>query len=363
MDVLVHVGSNLAINGASRAAFYWAYALRKRGINARLGYCGTWVDRKGFVRSCGLRIDTEFIDKNLPFRASDMLIPTEYTACTSNGYVPDTVELPFDILWNFDEGVASCSSTNPFKHGEADVLWIQYVHFPGYSIPPNTRIKLFTANSSWTLKYVYKYWDISNVIVAQPAIPVDEIEPCSEPPSKRDFDVIVWDRFDASKLMGADIVIPKLAQKYRVVIMGSATKDMHPILYTMGAERVVLNADWDTIRKYICSSRVFMSFKVDEHFGIATAEAVALGVIPLVHASGGKWTDICMEGKACYGFRTVIEAYEMAEQLINSARSGALDDSYYTIRDVARTNLLMMQDTSITNLLAWITKIKGLNST
>jgi hypothetical protein len=211
------------------------------------------------------------------------------------------------------------------------------------------------------LKHVYSKWDFvsfANVIVAQPAIPVNEIEPCDTPPSRRDFDIIVWDRFDASKLMGADIVIPKLSQKYRVVIIGGAGKEILPILYTLGAEVVITNADWATIRKYICSSRVMVSFKVDEHFGIATAEAVSIGVLPVVHASGGKWTDICVEGKYCWGFLTVTDAFTTITRVVDDARRGDLDNEYYARLRGARSNLLMMQDNAFNTLMSKIASLR-----
>ena len=352
MDVLVHVGKNLAVNGASRAAFYWAYKLRQAGVNARLGYCGEWIDEKGYKRSCGLLVDVNFLNKNLPFSVEGLLMPTEYTACTPNGYIPEHARIPFDVIWDFDEQVAPCSKVNPFIHDGREATWVQYVHYPGYLVPSDTKIRLFTTNSSWTLKHVYKIWGNVNAIVAQPAIPIDVIKPCDEPPSRRDYDIVVWDRFDPSKLMGADLVLPRLSTKYRIVIIGSAGRDMEPILRTMGAEEVIINADFETIRKYMCSSRVMMSFKVDEHFGLATAEALAMGVIPLVHMSGGKWEDTCEYGKYCYGFATVIDAFQQAEELVQEARSGNLDRKYYEIRDKGRAHLAMMADTALQNLLA-----------
>lgn len=358
MRIVVHVGSNLAINGASRAAFYWAYALKRRGIDARLGYCGEWMDRKGFKRGCGLLVDTEFIDRNMPFKASGLLMPTEYVACRDGRYEPDVAGILADAVWDFDEGVATCSTVNPFRNGDREIAWIQYVHYPGYPIPRDTKIHLFTANSTWTLEHIYKAWGRVNAIVAQPAVPVMDIEPCDVPPSRRDYDIVVWDRFDSSKLMGADVVLPRLAGRgYRIVILGSADKSLMPFLLTSGAERVVTNATWREIHRVICSSRVLMSFKVDEHFGLATAEAVAIGIIPLVHMSGGKWTDTCANGKYCFGFTNMIDAYETAVKLVDDARSGRLDDTYYRLRDGARTNLTMMQDAAFLNLMSKLTSI------
>jgi glycosyltransferase involved in cell wall biosynthesis len=43
-----------------------------------------------------------------------------------------------------------------------------------------------------------------------------------------------------------------------------------------------------------------------EHFGIAVVEAMAAGLIPIVHKSGGTWTDI-VGGKYGRGFNSVDE--------------------------------------------------------
>jgi len=55
-------------------------------------------------------------------------------------------------------------------------------------------------------------------------------------------------------------------------------------------------------------SKVYLHPMKYEHFGMAIVEAMASGVIPVVHKSGGPWTDIVEYGKYGFGFKSIDEA-------------------------------------------------------
>ncbi|MGC9107299.1 MAG: glycosyltransferase [Infirmifilum sp.] len=44
-------------------------------------------------------------------------------------------------------------------------------------------------------------------------------------------------------------------------------------------------------------ARAFLHATINEHWGIAVAEAMARGLTPVVHKSGGAWTDLVKLGK------------------------------------------------------------------
>jgi len=58
--------------------------------------------------------------------------------------------------------------------------------------------------------------------------------------------------------------------------------------------------------------------KVDEPFGISVVEGMSVGAVPVVHKSGGSWTDIIEEGKYGYGYLTEEEAVESLYQALNN---------------------------------------------
>lgn len=65
---------------------------------------------------------------------------------------------------------------------------------------------------------------------------------------------------------------------------------------------------------------VYMHSMVNEHFGIAVVEAMAAGLVPVVHRSGGPWLDITQEGRYGIGYSTLEEAAWAVEKAISHYR-------------------------------------------
>ncbi|QGR19743.1 glycosyltransferase [Stygiolobus azoricus] len=68
----------------------------------------------------------------------------------------------------------------------------------------------------------------------------------------------------------------------------------------------------------LCKAKVIFHAKVEEPFGIAIVEGMSAGAVPVVHKSGGSWTDIIEEGKYGYGYLTEEEAVEFLYQALNN---------------------------------------------
>jgi glycosyltransferase involved in cell wall biosynthesis len=64
-------------------------------------------------------------------------------------------------------------------------------------------------------------------------------------------------------------------------------------------------------------AKVFLHTMVGEHFGMAVVEAMASGLVPVVHKSGGPWLDILLEGKYGSGYENVEEAAEKIKWIIS----------------------------------------------
>jgi len=66
-------------------------------------------------------------------------------------------------------------------------------------------------------------------------------------------------------------------------------------------------------------AKVYLHCMVGEHFGVAVVEAMASGLIPTIHKSGGAWEDIIDYGKYGYGYNNIEEAIEGIRQSVNAA--------------------------------------------
>ena len=62
-----------------------------------------------------------------------------------------------------------------------------------------------------------------------------------------------------------------------------------------------------------------MSLNKKEHFGIAIAEGMNFGCVPVVPENGGQWIDIVDKGKYGIGF---VEVYELRNAILKSFEYG-----------------------------------------
>jgi glycosyltransferase involved in cell wall biosynthesis len=77
-----------------------------------------------------------------------------------------------------------------------------------------------------------------------------------------------------------------------------------------------LNAPRSEINSFMDRARAFLHATINEHWGIAVAEAMARGLPVVVHKSGGTWTDLAEEGRYGLGYETTEEAVEALAQLL-----------------------------------------------
>lgn len=71
---------------------------------------------------------------------------------------------------------------------------------------------------------------------------------------------------------------------------------------------LVANAPRRLINEAVDRARAFLHATINEHWGIAVAEAMARGLPVVVHKSGGTWTDLAEEGRYGLGYETAEEA-------------------------------------------------------
>jgi glycosyltransferase involved in cell wall biosynthesis len=78
--------------------------------------------------------------------------------------------------------------------------------------------------------------------------------------------------------------------------------------------------------------RVFLHATINEHWGIAVAEAMARGLPVVVHRSGGAWSDLAGFGEFGVGYSNAEEAAEAVAKLLTDGRAWSL----FSQRSLAR---------------------------
>jgi glycosyltransferase involved in cell wall biosynthesis len=80
----------------------------------------------------------------------------------------------------------------------------------------------------------------------------------------------------------------------------------------------------------VCSSdlaldnaKVFLHATINEHWGVAVAEAMARGLPVVIHKSGGAWSDLAMSGEVGLGYDTADEAVESIARLLTDGKEWA----------------------------------------
>ena len=71
-------------------------------------------------------------------------------------------------------------------------------------------------------------------------------------------------------------------------------------------------------------AKVFLHSMIGEHFGIAVVEAMASGLVPVVHRSGGPWMDIVEYGRHGYGFNDLDDAVDAVRRAV---------ENYHVLKD------------------------------
>ena len=80
---------------------------------------------------------------------------------------------------------------------------------------------------------------------------------------------------------------------------------------------IVPNAPRSSINSAMDAARAFLHATINEHWGIAVAEAMARGLPIVVHKSGGAWTDLAEEGLRGVGYSDADEAVQGLIRLLS----------------------------------------------
>ena len=114
----------------------------------------------------------------------------------------------------------------------------------------------------------------------------------------------------------------------KVIGDGSVLNELdneHQVYLRLNAPRTEINETMD-------KAKVFLHATINEHWGIAVAEAMARGLPVVVHKSGGAWSDLAMNGEVGLGYESVEEAVNALAKLLTDSQVW----SSYSMRSLKR---------------------------
>jgi len=181
---------------------------------------------------------------------------------------------------------------------------------------------MILTNSKFSASMMSRFLGVNGLVV-YPPVNVEEYLPLSRN-RDRDNIILVIGRIEPAKNTA---LVPFIAEKVkngRFVIIGSIEsygyyKHIVRLIKSLKVEdrvRILPNAsEWQKI-ELLRRAKVYLHPMKYEHFGISVVEAMAAGLIPVVHRSGGPWTDIVEFGKYGFGFRDEDEATSIIENTL-----------------------------------------------
>ena len=184
------------------------------------------------------------------------------------------------------------------------------------------RCSLILTNSTYSLQAIKRQTGRSAIIVYPPVDQEVFSMPLERP---REPIVVTCARLTPEKRLHLVPIIASRCPEATFYIIGSTSKASGAVLRAIrrnmaryGAEnvRALPNAPLDLVLDIYGRAMVYLHTMAGEHFGIAVVEAMAAGLAPVVHKSGGPWLDILARGRYGLGFSTCAEAAELIRGLL-----------------------------------------------
>jgi glycosyltransferase involved in cell wall biosynthesis len=185
---------------------------------------------------------------------------------------------------------------------------------------------------------VRKAYGSQRVYVVHPPVNVEELLPLG---GDRGKIVLTVSRISPEKRLTAIAEVARLLPEAEFYLVGSTSVYSGPVLREIRERAEGLSnfhLETDVPRKRILElmsqASIYLHPPFAEHFGIAIAEAVAAGLVPVVYRDGGGWTDIASRIDKGLGYTSVEEAAHIVRSLLNDP--GRLKGLSARAREVAK---------------------------
>ncbi len=187
---------------------------------------------------------------------------------------------------------------------------------------------LILTNSEFSKKAIRKYTG-RNAIVVYPPVDVETFAFAAKSDAREDL-VISCGRYSPEKNYEFILeVAEKLRDRsIRFIIVGASSGRVSREYYEK-LERIrrakrlknvelLRDLDFSKLLALYGKAKIYLHAMRYEHFGMSIVEAMAAGLVPIVHRSGGPWEDILKAQQGTHGFSylTSNEAAEIIEELV-----------------------------------------------
>ena len=178
-------------------------------------------------------------------------------------------------------------------------------------------------NSSWTANYICMAYGRCDSKVLHP--PIDYRFYHSYYSDRRENIVVTVSRYSPEKHLEA---IPRIASQVpeaEFYLVGSVSRYSGPVIekirakaetYKAGNFHMVFNASREQLAELLGKAKVYLHPPFPEHFGMAIAEAMSAGAVPVVFKDGGGWTDIVGPFDKSLGYQNLAEAVNIIKVLL-----------------------------------------------
>ena len=185
--------------------------------------------------------------------------------------------------------------------------------------------KVLVTNSEYSRQAIIKYTDIEPIVVYPPVDIDDFIKVAGN--RDREYRVVSCGRYSPEKRYEDVLNVAGKLPRARFTIIGSLSgkvskpyveklRDMKKRLHLDNVD-ILVDVPRDEQVEIYGKSMVFLHPMRGEHFGIAVVEAMASGLVPVVHKSGGAWLDIVNRGMYGFGF----DEHKIASAVMNALLS------------------------------------------
>jgi glycosyltransferase involved in cell wall biosynthesis len=178
-------------------------------------------------------------------------------------------------------------------------------------------------NSTWTANYICKAYSRCDAEVLYP--PIDYRFFHSHYSDRRENTVVTVSRYSPEKHLE---VIPRIASEVpeaEFYLIGTVSSYSGPVIEKIRAQaeahkaknfHMVFNAKREQLAELLGKAKVYFHPPFPEHFGIAIAEAMSAGALPVVYRDGGGWTDIVAPFDRSLGYQDLGEAVAIIKTLL-----------------------------------------------
>ncbi len=260
---------------------------------------------------------------------------------THGDMIPFTLKGRYILYCHYPTSVAIMESPR-YRHFPLNLYAKPYAWLLRRWRPKGTEIIL--ANSRFTKRKIKEVWGVDSEILYPPV----DIQTFWNPnPIDREPTVVSVGRFTREKryevIIKAFSEVAKELPEAKLYLMGSSQatgalnyiRKLRELAKRQGiAKKVFIETDvpLSTLRSRLASSMVYVHAMVNEHFGISVVQAMAAGLVTIVHKSGGPFEDIIERGKWGFYFQ---DTRELASKIITILEDRTLWREYH-IRSLSR---------------------------